>query len=392
MKKGLFILLLIAILLPAHAQESGIRFFHGTWDEAIALAKKEKKKIFADFFTEWCGPCLNMALTVFPLPEVGEAYNKHFICLKIDAEKGEGRKLAKKYGIHSYPSYIFINPKNQEMIHRSGGNKPAADFIADTKGALNPKLSSVYLTEKYKSGNYDDKFLIDYIRGQKTSGNRNLQKDFDKLINMGHKLTEREIWDLYRECITGYQNPYVKEVADNYDEFVRLFGKKEVDEKLTEATAYAPIEFTQSLPEFDGKYYNLKTAELSGLFRQNKYDEAWEMVDRLAQDPKIDQTKFVKLLSFYTRVNPDYNDNKLTFEQLAKKVKYTRYVAYNMYDRDEAMPHYYYATALEYLIKRAQEEGRQIPADVYETPAYGKEKYDMRHPLLKQKPGRKAKK
>ena len=49
---------------------------------------------------------------------------------------------------------------------------------------------------------------------------------------------------------------------------------------------------------------------------------------------------------------------------------------------------HYYASALEYLIKRAQEEGKQIPADIYETPAYGKEKYDMRHPSLKQKPKR----
>ena len=388
MKKGLFILLLIAILLPAHAQESGIRFFHGTWDEAMALAKKEKKKVFIDFFTEWCGPCLNMALTVFPLPEVGEVYNKNFICLKIDAEKGEGRELAKKYGIHSYPSYIFVNPKTEALIHRSGGNKPAADFIADVQGALNPKLSSIYLNEKYKSGKYDARFLIDYIHNQKVSGNRNVQKDFDKLIAMGKKLTDPEIWELYADCIGGYNNPYVKEVADHYDEFVRLFGKEAVDTKLTEATAYAPIAFTESLPEFEGKYYNLKTAELTGLFRQNKYDEAGEMVDRLARDPKIDQAKFVKLLSFYTRVNPDYNDNQLTFEQLAKKVKYTRYVAYNMYDRDEAIPHHYYASALEYLIKRAQEEGKQIPADIYETPAYGKEKYDMRHPSLKQKPKR----
>ena len=87
MKKLVFSLLLLAILLPATAQESGIRFFHGSWDEAVALAKKEKKKIFIDFFTEWCGPCLNMALTVFPLPQVGEMYNKNFVCLKIDAEK-----------------------------------------------------------------------------------------------------------------------------------------------------------------------------------------------------------------------------------------------------------------------------------------------------------------
>ena len=52
MKKLVFSLLLLAILLPATAQESGIRFFHGSWDEAVALAKKEKKKIFIDFFTE----------------------------------------------------------------------------------------------------------------------------------------------------------------------------------------------------------------------------------------------------------------------------------------------------------------------------------------------------
>ena len=205
---------------------------------------------------------------------------------------------------------------------------------------------------------------------------------------MGGKLTDPKIWELYVECIGGYNNPYVKKVADHYDEFVRLFGKEAVDAKLTEATAYAPTAFTESLPEFEGKYYNLKMAELTGLFRQNKYDEAWDLVDRLAQDKNIDQAKFVKALSFYTRVNPDYNDNELTFEQLAKKVKYTKYVAYNMYDRDEAMPHYYYATALEYLIKRAQEEGKQIPAYIYEPPRYGKEKYDMRHPLLKQKPKR----
>lgn len=145
MKKLVFSLFFIAILLSATAQESGIRFFHGSWDEAVTLAKKEKKKIFIDFFTEWCGPCLNMALTVFPLPQVGEMYNKNFVCLKIDAEKGEGRELAKKYGIHSYPSYIFVNPKTETLIHRSGGNKPAADFIADAEGALDPKLSSVYL-------------------------------------------------------------------------------------------------------------------------------------------------------------------------------------------------------------------------------------------------------
>jgi len=388
MKKILYSLLFLAILLPATAQESGIRFFHGTWDEAVALARKEKKKIFIDFFTEWCGPCLNMALKVFPLPQVGEVYNKNFVCLKIDAEKGEGRELAKKYGIHSYPSYIFVDPKTQELIHRSGGNKPAADFIADVQGALNPKLSSVYLTEKYKSGKYDKDFLIDYIRYKKTSGDRNVEKDFEKLLDMGGKLTDPEIWSLYRDCIAGYRNPYVRQISDNYQQFTDLFGKKEVDEKLASATAYAPQGFVDSLVDFEGKEYNRKIARMSGLFQQKNQDEAWKYVDSLIADTTIDQHKFVKQLSFYTRVNPKYRDNELSFEQLAKKIRYTRYVAYNLYDRDDAYNHYTYAAALEYLIQRALQEGRQIPADLLATPEYGKKEYDIRHPLLKEKPKR----
>ena len=389
MRKVLVGIVTLFFSLQAVAQESGIRFFHGTWDEAVALAEKEKKKIFIDFFTEWCGPCLNMALTVFPLPEVGEAYNKHFVCLKIDAEKGEGKELAKKYGVHSYPSYIFVEPKTGDMIHRSGGNKPAADFIADIKGALNPKLSSIYLAEKYKGGKYDDKFLIDYIRGQKTSGNRNVEKDFERLLGMGRKLTEREIWDLYCECVGGYDNPYVKEISDNYAQFVGLFGKGDVDAQLAKVTAYAPESFIAGLCDFEGKSYNMKMSRMSSLFRGSGADEAWAYVDVLMADSTVDKRKFVKQLSFYTRVSPTYQDKDLTFDALARKVKYTRYVAYNMYDRDDAMPHYYYAQALEYLIRRACEEGKEIPAFIYETPQSGKPAYDMRHPLLKQKPARK---
>lgn len=391
MKKTLFIILSFALLYPSMAQESGIQFFHGSWDEAVAKAKQENKKIFIDFFTEWCGPCLNMALTVFPLPQVGEVYNRHFVCMKIDAEKGTGIELAKKYGVHSYPNYVFVDPQTGDMIHRSGGNKPAADFMADAKGALNPKLSSIYLAEKYNSGNYDADFLIDYIRGQKIAGNRNTLKDFEKLIGMGCRLTDAKVWALFVECINGYDNAYIKQVSADYSQFVELFGKDEVDNKLAEATAYAPVAVLQDFCDFEGKDYNLKLASMSQLFREDKFDEAWAAVDKLIADTTIDQRKFVKQLSFYTRVSPTYGNPDLTFEQLAKKIRYTRYVAYNMYDRDDAHTHYAYALALEYLIQRSLKENKQIPADLLETPAFGKPEYSMRHPQLKQKPNYKRK-
>ena len=96
----------------------------------------------------------------------------------------------------------------------------------------------------------------------------------------------------------------------------------------------------------------------------------------------------MKLLAFYVRVSPEYTDKELPYETLANKVRGLRYVAYNMYDRDDAMPHFYYVQGLEYLLKRALEEGKQIPADLVATPVYGKKVYDMRHPDLKVKPKR----
>ena len=385
-------LMAVAAMLPAMADkiESGIHFFHGTWSEAVAKAEQENKKIFIDFFTEWCGPCLNMAQKVFPLPEVGAVYNAHFVCVKIDAEKGEGVELAKKYGVRSYPSYIFVDPATQQLIHRSGGNKPAADFIADADGALDPKKSSLYLDATYESGKYDAAFLIDYIRGKKVSGSRDVLQPFGQLIGMGAKLTDPAVWKLFCECVQGYDNPYIKEISDQYDTFVKLFGKKQVDEKLESATAYAPLPFIEGLHDFSGKHYNIEAARMSLLFRDKKYDEAWAQVDKMIADPKIDQKKFVRLLSFYTRVS-SYSDDALTFEQVAKKVSYTRYVAYNMYDRDDAYTHFSYASALEYLIRRSLKEGKAIPASLVATPEHGKKEYDMRDPQLKPKPSYKRK-
>ena len=101
--------------------------------EAVAKAKAENKLIFIDFYTQWCGPCLNMAQTVFSLPTVGYYYNQTFINLKIDAEEGEGITLAKKYGVRSYPTYAFIDPATEEIVHRSSSRQTPEQFIQTGK-------------------------------------------------------------------------------------------------------------------------------------------------------------------------------------------------------------------------------------------------------------------
>ena len=61
------IYLLITCLLiqwGVFAQE-GVNFRDLTFNEALAQAKAEKKMVFMDCYTSWCGPCKNMTNNVF---------------------------------------------------------------------------------------------------------------------------------------------------------------------------------------------------------------------------------------------------------------------------------------------------------------------------------------
>ena len=55
------VILFLGLLGTASAQ---ITFFEGTFEDAMAKAKKEKKNLFVDFYADWCEPCKLMG-TVF---------------------------------------------------------------------------------------------------------------------------------------------------------------------------------------------------------------------------------------------------------------------------------------------------------------------------------------
>ena len=111
---ALAILFLGAVQLTAQ----GIEFFHGTWDEALAKAKEERKPIFVDAYAVWCGPCKRMAKQVFTDKKVGDFYNASFVNMKLDMEKGEGLKFRKKYPVSAFPTLYYIDAGG-EVLHLS---------------------------------------------------------------------------------------------------------------------------------------------------------------------------------------------------------------------------------------------------------------------------------
>ena len=99
MKIKLVLFWMIAAILPLSSFAQGVDFKELTMQEALTLAEKEKKMVFVDFYTTWCGPCKMMSSEVFTREQVGAYFNREFVNLKVDAEKGEGVELAKKYQV-----------------------------------------------------------------------------------------------------------------------------------------------------------------------------------------------------------------------------------------------------------------------------------------------------
>jgi thiol:disulfide interchange protein len=128
----------IAVNANNQGGTEGISFYHGTFDQAKAQAKKENKLIFIDAYTTWCGPCKMMAKKIFTQKTVGDYYNPNFINLKIDMEGSEGLYLSKKYKVSGYPTFLFVNSEGQ-LVTKEMGMVSAPTFIGYGKRAIKGK-------------------------------------------------------------------------------------------------------------------------------------------------------------------------------------------------------------------------------------------------------------
>ena len=134
MLKKIMLSLVIMLSLQLTKAQS-INFNKGSWDDMLAKAKTANKLIFADVYAVWCGPCRGMAKNIFTQAKVADKYNTRFINYMVDAEKGEGIKLAEKYQVTGFPTYLFIDDKGN-LVYKIEGARPADKFIQEAENAL----------------------------------------------------------------------------------------------------------------------------------------------------------------------------------------------------------------------------------------------------------------
>jgi len=110
----------------------GVVFQKISFQKAKEEAKLQHKHIFMNVYAVWCIPCKKLQRTTFQNAQVGSIFNQNFINLSIDAEKGEGISLAKKYGIKSHP-YMLLLAADGKVLKRIVGYKSEKQLLDELK-------------------------------------------------------------------------------------------------------------------------------------------------------------------------------------------------------------------------------------------------------------------
>ncbi len=129
----LFSLLAVMILMTSFTTPPAETIKWYTFEEAVQLMKKEKRKMFIDVYTDWCGWCKVMDKNTFTDPTVIKLMNEKFYAVKFNAEQREdvvfeGRTFkfvpSGRSGYHElaasllnnklgYPNFVFLNDEFQ---------------------------------------------------------------------------------------------------------------------------------------------------------------------------------------------------------------------------------------------------------------------------------------
>lgn len=165
----MFTFLLTAFYPAETTPKEEIKWY--SWEEALELNKKEKKKIFIDVYTDWCGWCKRMDKTTFKDKKVVQYMNENFYAVKFDAEQkeeitykghtlkyvGQGRRgyheLAYSLldGRMGYPAFVYL-AEDEKRITVSPGYKDAETIMKEL----------VFIGEEhFKTTSYDD-FVKNY--------------------------------------------------------------------------------------------------------------------------------------------------------------------------------------------------------------------------------------
>lgn len=282
---------LLAVLVAgmaggAEAQNRSIRFEQTReWKNVIKKAKKEKKLIFLDAYTSWCGPCKMLAKEVFTQDAVADFFNRNFVNVQYDMEKdAAGEALKTRFGVRAFPTLVFVDPSTQQAVHRMVGAGTAEWLLAGAKMANDPQNNLCAMMRRYAEGERGNAFLSGYLSALSSAYMADevakvAAEYLDRLP--AEQLATKDNWELIRRYVEDPLAEPLKKVMANREKFYVLAGKEVVEYKLDNSIRAAVTALAGWRPGAESAFDEQANADLIAYLQTIDYEAAPAALARL---------------------------------------------------------------------------------------------------------------
>ena len=110
----------------ARSSGPGVAFSSGSFDDALARARSEKRLVLVDVYTDWCGWCKKLDKEVFSDARVAAA-TRDLVSVRVNAEEG-GEKIAERFEVTGFPTILFVDGSGT-VVKRIEGYVDAAEML-----------------------------------------------------------------------------------------------------------------------------------------------------------------------------------------------------------------------------------------------------------------------
>lgn len=125
-------------LVSSASAQQGVRW-HPDFEAAKALAAQTNRLVLLHFWTEGCGPCMQMEREVFSREDVAAAIAAGYVPVRLHSS----HPAARQFNVSRYPTDLIITPQG-EVIDRSVGGQVAGQYMARlTQVAANSRSRTI---------------------------------------------------------------------------------------------------------------------------------------------------------------------------------------------------------------------------------------------------------
>jgi len=308
---------LIAMLVFSSCMNIKSYYLQDDADLILTKAKEDKKLLFLDFYTVWCGGCKGYDKFVFTDSLFMNYLKTNFYSARINAEMPENKEITKKYSIGGYPTLIIADSDGNEIDRIVGYN---SEYGRDSK-LLIDKINRILggeetlaaMLKKYEA-NPDSVELLRQIVTEEF-----LDKDDYKNLKRfaSEKIAKSKTPKIKDELNFFYGYGCINDKTDQNPNILKELLKSNItlDSTLIESAYYELLryyegkEFSDSIDYYYSTLLSIKTQNYYGyardyakfLYENNiKIDLADIITDKYSKYPGLDKDHWTPFLQAHS--------------------------------------------------------------------------------------------